>query len=179
MWRLVACPSGYTSSASGTKSTSAPASSAISVSRASWRGYRARSPASLNCFGLTKMLTTTEAATPRAPRGSAPRALRAAHPSSARSRRRRPAGARRAPAAAPRRSGRSSWTRRLGQHAIERFEVRKIAANGGDVRVDGRAIAARDGPGQIEAVVDGAAHERQQAPRAARRPRATARTAAR
>ena len=59
-------PGGYISSCAGAKSTSAPAAAAMSASRSSSRGYAARSAASSNWAGLTKTLTTTVSHSARA-----------------------------------------------------------------------------------------------------------------
>ena len=58
---------------------------------------------------------------------------------------------------------------RVRQRAIHGLEIGQVLADGGEMRVDGGPVAARDRPGQLEAVVDRAPHQRQQ--RFGRRPR--------
>jgi hypothetical protein len=45
---------------------------------------------------------------------------------------------------------------------VEGFEIRRGPMDGRDVRVDGCKVAAGDGSGQLEAVVDRTPHQRQQ-----------------
>src|SRR5690606_24277208 len=54
----------------------------------------------------------------------------------------------------------TSWSGCLSQLGVDRDEVRQVARERVEMRTDRFEITARDRTGQIEAVVDGASHER-------------------